>query len=257
MFQTSINHNLHPCFYFFIWNLDIQVVPAGNFPLHGGRTYEESLNSGFPFSIVWLWLKTCPQYPELSGFVHLFICLDEQQSTSAPGSSATTHNLSTHHHLLQPSQEEAPHSCTETPMPWFPPTCKQLYSSGICKQLCYNWCNCSLGDSSCWGVLLWSYSSIFSVCQSILTGLLFLMVIVSPWFWLEGWRSWALQRQPWEQPLCASSASSWVNELILDRRALPLTCWSQLIDLHVTLLWQIEAAFTSLCLHLPSSFSSH
>lgn len=45
-----------------------------------------------------------------------------------------------------------PAAVQRLPCSRFPPVCRQLYSSDICKWLCYSWCNSSLEDPSCWGV---------------------------------------------------------------------------------------------------------
>ena len=118
--------------------------------------------------------------------------------------------------------------------PWFSPVCRQLYSLGICKQLCCSWCNRSLEHPRCWGVLQSCEATAVSpqCAAASLQALFFKCLMVSPYLELEGWGCWAPQRccghctaQVWEQTVRISQVLNRVKQLILDRRALPLTCF--------------------------------
>ena len=75
-----------------------------------------------------------------------------------------------------------PATVQRLPCSWFSPVCRRLYSSDICKWLCYSWCNCSLEDPSCWGVLQSSEATaVFPQCARASLQVFFQMIMVSPW----------------------------------------------------------------------------
>lgn len=224
VFQSAINHNLDGCFYSSIWNWDMV----------GGYMRR-----------VW---------------IPVFRCLALAQDTLKIQSRFGTMTLWPGVVIDTLQRSLSCSAVQRLPCSWLPPVCRQLHSSDICKQLCHSRCNCSLEDPWCWGILQSCEATAASPqCARAWLQRFFFIVIVSPWLWFGHCRGAADTAQHSSGSRPRGSARLWteLNSWFLTGEYCPLRASVEPIQLHVTLLWQIAGAFTSLCSHLRSSLSSN